>query len=674
MAPQTKPINSVLNEIKKLSTGVFKQSTKSGDHTSKQQKQAYAQKARFDRQQLSLAKQQTREMEKQYSIARKTAALGTSRSGGSPGGGGRKGGGLGMRIPAARAIPGLVASAAIGSIIGAVTSQVSSAISAFSSTGSQQRDLSGMMTRKQMMGISSAVKGEGFSVEDVLGATKTIGRGVGVNKPGEAPSGAIITALMRQKQMGIGTEESGALMASLRRSGVEGFDNLRGGQKQTGLRQFERIMAGGVASGLEKTRVPEHMQNMQKGMQSMGETVAGAVDVTALNRTFAMLGQIGPAFQGSRGFHVFQKFQNKYTGAAAGKGGADATAMALQDVGGFGGPGSTNSYFDALKQLEQGATPENIRKDLSGKLRRFGATTTGAMALSRDTGISNTLAEELLVAANSGGLRGNAGLDRLIKEAAVDTMSEDQKMVSIASSQAELAYQQFEQGEQLADTALEIQVGISQLVGEAIPLIRDMLEGILDFVDLTKTGIDILKDHFKDPTTVGTQQRLERLKQISAEMPNDQNKLATLTALKTAQEAELQGIKEPLKVLPTDSLQDHVKKYAENAELRNLLPGSEDAQSEIQGEIDRTQRRIQRDRNRKEQRKAEMAKLAQDRADKKAKLEAESRRRESSEATSKHIEMVRVLQAATKTDENAKLRAGSPPDGSSTIQSTGDTP
>lgn len=507
--PTTKPINKRLDDVFK-SVRKFSQQTGKASKTT-EAAEVKANKARTTalREHLHLSKQITAEVEKRVRLEEKGQRATTKGGGGS-------GRGLQSRIVSKlKALPGRAAGAAIGKIIGTITGQMRESIKTYTNTLTKQRDMSGFIGRPELGSLLAQSARQGFGLDESMALTGRIGRVAGSTGPGRfSAEGSVLAAQRASVQMGVGTDLSANLMGVLRQAGVTGFD-----EGQTGLKLFEKTLTSGMASGLEKTRVPEHMANMQKGIQMMGEVQAGVVDVAALNRTFAMLGQLGPGFQGQRGFQTFQAFQNMTTKVAQGGGSKDVQALALQDIGGFGGPGSQNSYFQALTQLEQGATPENIRNSLQGILRRYGATEEGAVALGRSTGLSMSRSKKLLQAEATGGMSSGA-INSMIQQAATEAMPVDEKLLNEAKKQSENQFRIFDQGAELAGISLDISTAITRMASETTPLLKSILDGIRRFVHDTEEGIELVREALNLPV------KTDREKEMTSDIRQMQQTLS----------------------------------------------------------------------------------------------------------------------------------------------------
>ncbi len=664
MPPQTKPVNARFAELQKAAKTFMDQSQKAGKVNAKQQATASAGAVKANRENLQSLKSATAELKKHNKLLKENAALAKRGDGGGKGG---AGGGRGRQSVASalglRKWMGPAAIASIvGSVVGLVSSQVRASIDTFAGTVKTQRDVAGMISQQKITALTRGAQPLGFGPQEVLGAVQGVGRAVGVRRPGEFPAGGVAQLLKAQQQFGINQGEGVSMMGEIRRAGITGFDVDQQGKRGAGLRTFQRIMADGVASGLEKTRVPEHMQNVAKGMQQVGENISGVVDAAGISSMMTMLGKMGAGFQGKRGQGVMNAFQNLFASVASGKATGDVSAMVLQDVGGFGGPASTNSYTQALRQLDKGISdPENFKNLIRGANRRYSVEGQGgqmaALALSRETGISFTKSEELVKLGNQG-FEGNAELDARIRAALPETLDVNEKAVELAAGQAQVQLQQFEIGKQLLDVVLRIQVLIGQIVSESIPAIRSMLLGVEDLVILTKEAVAFWKDYFGDKQSGETSERMKEVERIKETVPRDLQASAIYKVLKEQREdnARLAGldIGSRQQRLRTGALSNQQKA---NIKEQGTLAAGRDTARAMQSEINIIRKREETVKNRKIQADAEAKILSQ-----KIETETASLQKEAAEkladATTKADKLYNPFMKLAQLTEDTSVRAG----------------
>jgi hypothetical protein len=194
-----------------------------------------------------------------------------------------------------------------------------------------------------------------------------------------------------------------------------------------GARELQKIMAAGMASGIEKARLPEFMKGVTSMTSMIAARTSGKVDVQSLAAFQSMLGRSGYAgFQGARGAQVATQLLQATRAPGGGEAGQ---AMMLQALG-FGKPGGGTSYYEALKRQQTGGA-ENVTamfKEVYGQLGNIGAGGGAAvnqeanLALSEMTGLGLDQVEKLADIYSS-----NKGVDE--KMAAVQKLMEDSEPI-----------------------------------------------------------------------------------------------------------------------------------------------------------------------------------------------------------------------------------------------------
>lgn len=299
----------------------------------------------------------------------------------------------------------------IGSFIGRMISRSISGVANFAITGATQAyqtymqygaaqgQLVGLGTRAQLRGgAREAGKARGarlgFSMIDTAQQAAGIGRATG-------NIGAVYRAQQAARATGMDVGEIGGYMGMVRQAGY-GFGGMAmgpGGQMQqvgqSGPKQLEKIIAAGMLSGIEKSRLPEFMQGMSGIVGAAGARAAGAVDTSSIAAFASLLGKSGqPGFQGARGMNVAQQLMQATVTPGGGEAGQ---AMMLQALG-FGKPGGETPYYEALRRQQQGMQrPENVAamfKEVYSQLGVVGAGGRGPgqqeanIALNELTGLS----------------------------------------------------------------------------------------------------------------------------------------------------------------------------------------------------------------------------------------------------------------------------------------------
>jgi hypothetical protein len=323
-------------------------------------------------------------------------------------------GGLGKGITAqgAGSFIGRGISRGIGGVANFAMQGFSNAYQSYLQYGQAVGGLVGLGTPGQMRAGKRAAGGAGgarlgYSMIETAQQAAGVGRATG-------NIGAVYKAQQAARATGMDVGEVGGYMGMIRQAGY-GFGGMAqgpGGQQQvgqTGPKQLEKIIAAGMASGIEKARLPEFLQGVAGITQAAGARTAGAVNVQGIAAFQAMLGKSGKSgFQGARGAAVTQQLMQATVTPGGGEAGQSMMLQAL----GFGKPGGQTSYYDALKRQQQGMQrPENVMAMFKEVYSQLGATGKGGsakvqqeanIALSEMSGLSLDQVEKLGDIFNSG--------------------------------------------------------------------------------------------------------------------------------------------------------------------------------------------------------------------------------------------------------------------------------
>lgn len=599
--PNKQPINKRVGDLIKQAKSFTKTSGSVDKASRRAQTSAAREASKAAKDQQRAATRYTAELKKQNKLLKENARL--AGGGRKPGGGGGAGSQslaakMGVRVPGLGALAG----AAVGSIIGAVTSNLSASISKYSGTIKTQRDVAGMVNTAESGAMMRRAVGMGFGPEEVLGGIKGVGRAVGSRGAGQFQKGALNALLDAQVEYGIDPGEGVGLFGALRKGGTQGFED-QAGKGGAGLRMWKRMFIDAHASGLEKTRVPEHLANVVKGTNMVGQNIAGVVDSASISQMMASFGQLGAGFQGERAAGVMNAFQQAMTQASTLKGDPAAQALMLQDIGNFGGPGSTGNIFEARKQLEKGiGDPANVQNMIQGMLKRSGGDQKrAAWMLNAATGISLTKAEAL-TGFGAGGFEDKKGFEDAAKEAANEALSVDDKMLTLASEQASVDLQQFENGKELTRVSIQIQQLITDLVTMLVPIAKSTLEVIRELLINVKVGWDMIKDWISgDDRTKNTQGRLDEARQIAIGGGTTAEKTQKLGAILREQEKEVQWF--DTKLAKRQAVQDSggLGRHHLPEAKSELHTGAEDAATQMQNMVSTLRSEMVRDSERKKQ-------------------------------------------------------------------------
>jgi len=208
----------------------------------------------------------------------------------------------------------------------------------------------------------------GYNVGDVSGFMPLTARATGQSTPEAARA---LMAATRATGMEAG--EVGDLFGAIRQGGTSFAKQQQtiGGKKQVfslGVREFERVQAGALFSGLEKARFPEFAEGISQLIRRAGTTAAGIVDATGYTKLAALFGRAGgEGFKGQRGLAKLAKFEQ---GVTAPGGGDEGQAIIMQALG-FGRPGSGVGFFQATRRQEKGLQDQNTFRDVMEYLNRM---------------------------------------------------------------------------------------------------------------------------------------------------------------------------------------------------------------------------------------------------------------------------------------------------------------
>lgn len=237
-------------------------------------------------------------------------------------------------------------------------------------------------------GISGAMGSKlGFSKIDTASMVPSMGRATGELGPREMQQAMRAT--------GQGEGEVADVFSTIRRAG---FDFTGAGPKKqsAGGRQFQQLIAGGMASGLERARLPEYFQGVQKIADEQRNINTGVISIKDIAKQLTMLGQSGrPGMQGAAGVSILEKFN----GALQRPGGGEFGENFIRQAMGFGKPGGNTSYYDAEKMREEGITGKagagNIQRIMTELRKQFGTGHESNLALREVAGTSLDQGEQL---------------------------------------------------------------------------------------------------------------------------------------------------------------------------------------------------------------------------------------------------------------------------------------
>jgi hypothetical protein len=232
----------------------------------------------------------------------------------------------------------------------------------------------------------------GYSMIESAQLNPAMARATGALGPRELMQGVRSTGMESGQVAGI--------YGSLRSAGTSFAGGEFKGQSKGG-REFAKIIAAGMESGLEKGRLPEFAEGVTTLLDQQAGRASGDVSATSVSSILAALGKTGlSGFQGSRGAAVTGKLEQAFLKPGGGEWGDNFIRMAM----GFGKPGGKTGYYESEKSREKALSdPQNMSKLLGEVIRQFGSGKEGALGLRELTGVSLDQAEQLLKIEKDGG-------------------------------------------------------------------------------------------------------------------------------------------------------------------------------------------------------------------------------------------------------------------------------
>lgn len=347
--------------------------------------------------------------------------------------------------------------------------------------------------------------------------------------------GATTTAQETSRFYGGSVEEATGYMGTLTRAGSR-FSESGGGAGRT---QLFRMIRDATASGLDRSRVGEHLDAVAGAVEATGGRTAGDVDVSNISGLLSFIGASGRSgFQGARGMGVLQSIDAGFR-----SGGRDESSEARQLAAyGFGVPGQDTDYFTARLRQDQGifgGEGTQGAENLATLIQSFMATAQGnrdqAVLDATDSGLFGDLGENQIKALFETFNASGGNINTMA--AAIDDLRESQGSIeeqirdNLKSGQAEVASvmvkldnRMVELGRQLFPSVTRIQNAIVSLQDSLFPAALAVLNFIAESIDAIRQGLSGIPGW--DNSAVGpqvhtaTEQRVATLSQESA-MSND---------------------------------------------------------------------------------------------------------------------------------------------------------
>lgn len=215
----------------------------------------------------------------------------------------------------------------------------------------------GLYGRGSRAALGGALKASGGAggVNLGFGPTATYGHAAMVGRAtGE------INAVYRAQQFalaggGMDVGEAAGVMGQLRSAGLK----FGKGEQKESAKELGRLIAAGLATGIERPRLGAYLQNIGGVAGEVGLRQMGNVDLRNITGAFGLMSAAGLNDPGRARAMVGQLDQM----IRAPGGGEAGQALMLQSFG-FGRPGGETSYYDALKRQDRGFTGKGGTKNL----------------------------------------------------------------------------------------------------------------------------------------------------------------------------------------------------------------------------------------------------------------------------------------------------------------------
>lgn len=428
-----------------------------------------------------------------------------------------------------------VAQIAVGSILGTLQTQLTSAIrsgwASYNNFGRAAAGLSGTGARlpglfnkervESLLGPSDIYKLTGFRRSNQLGfsATETLQHMRSVARQTGGGRGLLGQAQMAQAYArGYGGDVGavGGFMGQLTRA-----------QGSFRKREFQVVMQQAFTTGMDKSRTGEAMSAMGQAIQSAASVSGGRVDAAGVTAMLAYLGQKGgPALQGQRGMRNLGMIDQtlKSHGALSANGEA-VKAFLLQSMGfGLAG-GDSADFLSAAGRLQQGVFGKGGARNLVDIVRSTmaysgGNIDTAGAGISAMTGISMDVANKIIRTVSAGGDRDQMLADiqelteqeRPIEEQIRDVIQEGNTVV--AERIARLDDRLVGIGRSTYDSITKMEDVMNSMVDTLLPVAVSALKHIADLiVDLWDTVKEFRINWLENESETEELARLERQKE-----------------------------------------------------------------------------------------------------------------------------------------------------------------
>jgi len=282
-----------------------------------------------------------------------------------------------------------------------------SAMQSFSPAIGTGESFGGIMKQKSQGRVGNYKGGNlGYNVMERSGMIPGMTRATG--------STNVVPMMEAMRATGMNQGEVGGAFGAMAAGGTS-FSGK--GKGNAGKREFKELLAAGMASGLEKGRMPEFMSGVTQLMQTQQAMAAGDVASGGISKLAAALGQSGlSGFKGQRGMALMGKIQQ----GILQPGGGESGMAFMRQAFGFGKPGGGASFYDAEKKREGGLgkNAEGFATVMGELKSQYGTGEDAVLKMREVLGTSISQGEELIRLSEAGNMSTEnlARIDEIMKE------------------------------------------------------------------------------------------------------------------------------------------------------------------------------------------------------------------------------------------------------------------
>ncbi|NBU69848.1 MAG: hypothetical protein EBS53_00060 [Bacteroidetes bacterium] len=392
---------------------------------------------------------------------------------------------------AAGALLGGVLSTAVGTLAAAAVSALTRLVAMpFRAIGEQYESY---RNYAQQLSKLAGYAGGGASAADIKSLRLGAGQALGYS-PEEVISAAAMTsratgsykgtgsALALSRVLGQDVSETTGMLGQMRQAGYKDFTSTG-----AGYRDLTKAMAAGVASGLEKARLPEFLSGVMDLTSKAAGRAAGDVSTAPFAQLLSTLARSGVSgLQGARGAAVASALEEGFTSPG---GGEEGRALALHAMS-FG---RGKSYYAAIQALERGTAgdPQFIKQMIDTVSESAGSGEEANLAIKEMLGGRLTTVQiEAVRKALKAGEDPTTVLGEAL-ESERDILRDIRSLLSGGNDEflhesrraASIANENIDNGAQLKDALESIQDVLREFITQNIDTVRTVLTELATFME-----------------------------------------------------------------------------------------------------------------------------------------------------------------------------------------------